>query len=330
MENSESGLNKLTDTIENVITGVPVPVRKNLYKVVDQLFTAVIDIPVAVLEGKADEIRATTQARVELIRKVGGGISDKIQVPQEYSKKASIKYADKVIKEQLNLDEITFNAVSELSSNKQLQNGKADSEDISEDWLNEFENLARLKSSEDMKLVFGKILAGEIVKPGTFSIKTIHLISQLDNQAAKLFQAFCSQAISLRVADNVFDARVVSISGTAQSNSLSEFGLSFGGLNILHEYGLITPDYNSYMGYSSCIANEQMQLKAALRFQNKDYGLVPSNSENFDKTLNLHGVALTKSGEELLDIIPLNKADDYKEKLIEFFKSKYLDLVEIK
>jgi len=330
MENNETGLSKLTDTIENAITGVPAPVRKNFIKAFGQLCTAVVDIPVAWLEGKSAEIRATTEARLQIIRKEGETISDQIIVPQEYITKASSKFAAKVIKEQINLDQITLNAANELSSNKNIKISETPIDDISEDWLNEFENLARLKSSEDMKVVFGKILAGEIVKPGTFSIKTIKLISQLDNQAAKLFQIFCSQTISLWAADNIFDARVVSFSGNAASNSLREFGLSFDALNILHEYGLIISDYNSSMHYSPCIANEQKQVGSALRFQNRNYGLVPSDIEKFDKTLKLNGVALTKAGKELLDIIPLDSSDKYKDTLNEYFKSKHLDLVEIK
>jgi len=210
----------------------------------------------------------------------------------------------------------------EIESNKETQ-------EISEDWLNEFENLARLKSSEDMKLVFGKILSGEIIKPGSFSIKTIKLISQLDNQAAKLFQIFCSQAISLRAAGNIFDARVVSFSGSAASNSLNPFGLSFDSLNVLHEYGLIISDYNSYMHYSACIANKQKQVGGILHFQNKNFGLVPSDEVKYDKTLQLHGVALTKAGKELMDIIPLTHADNYKDALIKFLETKHLELVEI-
>jgi hypothetical protein len=181
-----------------------------------------------------------------------------------------------------------------------------------------------------MKFVFGKILSGEITKPGSFSIKTIRLISQLDNKAAKLFQLFCSQTISLRAGENIFDARVVSFTGNAASNSLSQFGLSFNALNVLQEYGLIISDYNSYMPYSPCIANEHNQVGIALRFQNKNFGLVPLDKEKYDKVLKLNGVALTNAGKELLDIIPLTATGNYTESLIEFFKAKHLDFVEIK
>jgi hypothetical protein len=330
MENNETGLNTITDSIESVITGVPAPVRKNFIKAFGQLCTAAVDIPVAWLEGKSAEIRTTTEARLQIIRKEGNVISEQIEVPKEYINKASSKFAAKVIKEQLNLDQITLNAATELANNKQIENDDKEAEDISEDWLNEFENLARLKSSEDMKLVFGKILSGEIIKPGSFSIKTIKLISQLDNQAAKLFQVLCNQTVSLRIAENVFDARVISLNGNAASNSLSQFGLSFDNLNVLQEYGLIISDYNSFMPYTSCIANEQMQVGAAIHFQGKTFGLIPTDRDKFDKVLKLNGVALTKAGKELLDIIPITPADKYRDALIDFFKAKHLELVEIK
>lgn len=330
MKNNETNLNTITGTIETLITGVPAPVRKNFIKAFGQLCTAAVDIPVAWLEGKSAEIRTTTEARLQIIRKEGNVISEQIEVPEEYIKKASSKFAAKVIKEQLNLDRITLNAANELSNNKQIDINNKESEEISEDWLNEFENLARLKSSEDMKLVFGKILSGEIIKPGSFSIKTIKLISQLDNQAAKLFQVFCSQSISMRAGQNILDGRVVSFTGNAASNSLTSYGLSFGELNVLQEYGLIISDYNSYVHYSPCIANEQNQVDAILHFQGKNFGLVPSDKEKYDKVLQLHGVALTKAGKELMDIIQINNSDNYKEALIKYLEVKYLNLVEIK
>lgn len=330
MENNESGLNKLTESLGAVISGVPAPVRKNFIKAFGQLCTAAVDIPVAWLEGKSAEIRATTEARIQIIKKEGDIISQQIDVPKEYISKASSKFASKVIKEQINLDEITLNAANDLTNNKPIEENATEIPEISGDWLNEFENLARLKSSEDMKFVFGKILSGEITKPGSFSIRTIKLISELDNEAAKLFQLLCSQAISLKFGPMLFDARVASFAGNAASNSLSQFGLSFDKLNILQEYGLIIPDYNSTMSYSGCIANGKNQIQAILSFHGKNYGLLPSDREKYDKTLNINGVALTKAGKELLSIIPMAPAYAYEKALIEFFEKKHLDIQEIK
>lgn len=328
MENNESSLESIVDTMETVVTGIPAPLRKNFFKAFGQLCTAAVDIPVALLEGKSSEIRALTEARIKIIKKEGDTISDKVEVPKEYVAKASSKYASKIIKEQINLDDITLNAAQDLRS-KEVKGDSEPQQEIADDWLNEFESHARLKSSEEMKLIFGKILSSEVSSPGSFSIRTIRQIAQLDNQAAKLFQLLCSQSIAMNFGAGIYDARVVSFNGNAASNSLSQFGLSFDNLNVLQEYGLIISDYNSYMGYGPCIAHDGSRVSASLLFNNKAYGLIPTDEEAYDKSLSLHGVALTKSGKELLSIIPINNSSAYEAALIEYFQSKHLRMVEL-
>ena len=68
-DNQEKTLTTLTDTIETLATGIPAPIRKNFFKAFSQLCSAAIDIPVAWLEGKADLIRSTNEARKEIIKK---------------------------------------------------------------------------------------------------------------------------------------------------------------------------------------------------------------------------------------------------------------------
>jgi len=327
--NEETKLSELTESLDSIITGVPAPIKKNLFKAFGQLCTAAVDVPVAWLEGKSTEIRTTSEARQEIIKTGGHAISEQILVPQEYIDKASSKFASKIIKEQINLDHIVLNAANEIS-NKEIENKEGSVDDISEDWLNEFENIARQKTSENMKFIFGKILSGEIIKPGSFSIMTLKLISQLDNEAAELFQILCGLTISLRLDNQIIDARVVSFEGSAATNTLRKYGLSFNSLNILQEYGLIISEYNSWMNYEPCIANEKNLVAAALRYGNTNYGLVPTDLEKYDKTIKLHGVTLTKAGKELLDIIAFEVNDNYSVALLEFFKSNHFELVEIR
>jgi len=331
MDNSNTGLEAIANSIETAITGIPAPLRKNFFKAFAQLCTAAVDIPVSWLESHSAEIRAISEARVKLIQKEGQDFYNKTEVPAEYLAKASAKYASKIIKEQINLDEITLIAAKNLANDKVDDNPAADNNaqnDINEDWLNEFENQARLKSSEDMKIVFGKILSGEISRPGSFSIRTVKLISQLDNQAAKLFQTLCSVSVSLNFGP-LQDARVVSFSGTPASNSLSLYGLSFGSLNVLQEYGLIISDYNSWMHYSVCVAHKGNSVAASFTYAGKQFGLIPTDKEKYDKRLQLHGVTLTKAGKELLSIIPIEEQKEYTLALIEFFKGKHLQLTQI-
>lgn len=328
MENSESGLEKLTESLETLATGIPAPLRKNFFKAFGQLCTASVEIPVTWLEGKASEIKALSEARVQIIKKEGNDISERLEIPKEYVAKASEKYASKIIREQLNLDTIVLNAGKELTSTKIKEDSESNTE-IDDDWLNEFENHARTKSSDDMKLIFGKILSGEIQNPGTFSLRTIRLISQLDSKVATLFQLLCAQTISRNFGSRIQDARVISFKGNAGANSLSAFGLSFSNLNVLEEYGLIISDYNSYMHYGSCIAEDIKQTAPTLTFGKKEYLLIPTDKDKYDRTLKLHGVALTQSAIELLNIIPFKEATNYRNALENFLKEKHLEFFEI-
>lgn len=330
MEESEgSSLEQITKTVGDLVTGVPAPIRKNFFKAFAQLCTAAVDVPVAKLESKAAEIRAASKARIQILNKEGEQISAQLKVPKEYVDKASEKFASKIVREQLNLDQIGLNAANNLNNENHDDSEQQTSEEISDDWLNEFENYAKLKSSDDMKLIFGKILSGEIKKPGTFSIRTVRLISQLDNQAAKLFQRLCSHSVSMYFGHNhLRDARVVSLNGNAGSNSLAQYGLSFDNLNILHEYGLIISDYNSWYPYATCIVYKQ--VGTTLRFGDLHYGLEPTDKEKYDKMVKLNGVAFTKAGKELLNIIPTEDATNYKRDLEEFFSKKHLKLVEVR
>ena len=330
-EKIEGGIaEQVSDLAGDLITGVPAPIRKNAFKAFAQLCTAAIDIPVAHLSGIAAEKRAETQARVKIINTGADQIANQMKVDPEYAQVAVKKYGQKIVREQINLDIISENAKQELLQSNTDANDNSDTstnEEISEDWLNIFEKEAANKSSAEMRMLFGKILAGEISKPKSYSIRTIKIISQLDNRAATLFQTFCSLAISLQAGNHIIDGRIVSIGGNAGSNSLQKYGLSFDNLNILQEYGLIISDYNSYMGYSMCVA-KNMKVSLPFMHQGKPFGLVLQDGKSVGE-LKLHGVALSNSGKELLNVVDTTPSNSYTNALSEYFKNMGLDMVEI-
>ena len=106
-----------------------------------------------------------------------------------------------------------------------------------------------------MQLRFGRILAGEIRNPGSYSILTLKTLGELDQNIATLFKKLCSACVVLGIQNNehIIDARVPSLGGDAGSNALKKYGLGFDQLNILNEYDLIISDYNSWRDYNLCI-----------------------------------------------------------------------------
>lgn len=313
-------LDALTSSTEMALTGLPAPILQNALTALKRLSVAVTDIPIAWLEGKAQEIRATSNSRVFLSSQVGKQIGESLGVPPEFAEAAALKYAQKIVGKQVNLNKVAEHAVEDLQKEKSADS-QEDTGKLSEDWLNAFEVEAGNMSSEQMQRLFGRILAGEIRRPATFSMRTLKVIAQLDNKAARLFALLCSHAVSLVALPplGVYDVRVLALGGNASSNALASFGLGFSELNLLQEYGLIITDFNSYMDYQAAVAVDR-QLGAAMRFQGEWCCL--KRSDGAARTeLRLTGVRLTAAGQELSSVVESEPVDSYKQKLTSYFNS---------
>ena len=325
---TELGVNTAVEAIAGV--SLPEPVRQNALKALGRLCSAIVEIPSAYLEGFADERRAVTEARKKLIETTATQIASRMEVDEEYARVAFRKYGQKIIREQVNLDLISEEAARQL---KDTDNAHISGEvgQIDDDWLNHFEKEACQRSTEDMQLLFGKILAGEIRRPSSFSIKAVKIMGEIDTVAANLFKRLCSMCIVMRIpnTNQIFDARVVSLSGNAENNALQEYGFSFNELNILHEYGLIISDYNSWIKGTVSAVGKDNDVELVFSYQNTDWDVLPEGDRKDGQGLKLHGVALSKAGQELLNIVEVEPIENYTNDLVEFFAKKKLKMVPI-
>lgn len=92
-----------------------------------------------------------------------------------------------------NRTKVLNEATKQLSSDPPQQDAK---EEIDDDWLNTFARMADEKSSAELQNLFGKILAGEIRKPGSYSLRTLQFVSCLVKSEAELIVEFFKFAIS--------------------------------------------------------------------------------------------------------------------------------------
>ena len=315
---------------ETAIPGIPAPVRRNLLKAFGQLCSAAIDFPAAYLTGKADERRAETAARVKLINISAGQIAQQMRTDPEYARVAVQKFGHRVLREQVNLDMISQRAASEIRDDSESMDQSApeeSSDTISDDWLNAFEMEARQKSTEEMQFFFGKVLAGEIRQPGSYSTRTVKILGSLDQKVADLFLTLCSMCIS-----QFQDIRVPSISGDAGNNALQDYGLPFAALNLLNEHGLIISDYNSWRDLRPSVSLPgavQQVVCVPLGYQGRHWLLTPMSKDRIGKTVKINGVALTQSGRELFKIVQTKPMDAYSHELVQFFERKGFRMTEV-
>lgn len=66
--------------------------------------------------------------------------------------------------------------------------------ELEDDWLNVFERYAEDASSERLQGLWGKVLAGEIRRPGRFSTRTIRFLSEFSQADAVTFENFAKSA----------------------------------------------------------------------------------------------------------------------------------------
>ena len=143
-------------------------------------------------------------------------------------------------KRQINIGSVVEEAASQLGD-KLVANIEPD-----HDWTARFFNEVQDVSSEELQSLWAKVLAGEVERAGSTSIRSLGILKNLDQVTARLFSRFCSVCMYTSIKEKeIMDARVPSLGGNAGTNSLQKYGLNFSKLNRLNEHGLIISDYNS-------------------------------------------------------------------------------------
>ena len=314
---------------------VPLAVLRSLYKASDRLCSALVDVPVAYLEGVSEERRAQTEVRVSLVRTTAGKIAEQMRVDPDYARRAVTRFGQKVLREQVNLDTIVLNAAELVrtenrdSQETQVEEG-TDTQSISDDWLNTFDSEGRTKSTEEMQTYFSRVLAGEITRPNSYSVRSLRILGNLDQNSARAFELLCSMSSCLEHSKlSNMDSRVLSLGGNAAHNSLAGFGLNFDTLNLLNEYGLIISDYNSWQDYQLCISRSipalhELPTRLAFKHQGTHWVLIPQTGFRQQTEFRLHGVALTNSGRELQRVVGGRPSLAYTERLKRYFLEKKL------
>ena len=280
-----------------------------------------------------DEHRALRAARVKIIHTTGDQIAQQMRTDPEYARRAVAQFGRKVLREQVNLDMTSVKAIEEVKRNVSTNSTSYVDATIDDDWLNTYETEARKKSTEDMQASFARVLAGEIERPGSFSIRAVRILSDLNKKSARLFRTLCSACVSIEANGVSIDVRVPSLGRAAGNNALGKYGLGFGELNVLQEHGLIIADYNSWLDYQICIGAEALTTRTTIclpfLYQGRSWVLVPGSEGKRRAEFKLHGVALTSAGSELRQIVEPVLMSEYTQDLMEFFLRNKLTMTEV-
>jgi hypothetical protein len=122
-------------------------------------------------EAKAAVIRAESAREVSTI---------------EQRAAARVEYRESIRQE--NIEKITQTAAGALPE-------EVSPDPVDVDWTTQFIDGAQDVSDSEMQVLWGRILAGEVAKPGTYSKRVLGILRTLDKWEAEAFTELCSCAV---------------------------------------------------------------------------------------------------------------------------------------
>lgn len=118
------------------------------------------------------------------------GVSIDTSNYEEIAKRASSRLAYQEIAKQQNIEAVVDNAYEELEKVDGVSN-----EPVNPDWMIRFFNSVEDISDESMQKIWGRVLAGEIKKPNSYSYRTLENLRNMTQQEAEHFQKISSLAL---------------------------------------------------------------------------------------------------------------------------------------
>lgn len=248
----------------------------NLSKPATVLIEKISDAIGAIFAPKQIKRIAEAKAYAEIIK-----AKARIEI-NELEERALQRLIHEEARKQKNIESITAKALLEIKEN-------AEPEKLSPDWIAYFFEKCRNVSDNEMQNIWARVLAEETNSNGSFSRRTINLISNLEKKDAESF-----------IALNRFSVEIDSLPHPLIYDTENEIyfsnGINFGVLNHLDTIGLITFDLS--VGYDLVVeGNEYENIRyfdEVVRFD----GMKQRQENRFT----LGSVCLTDTGFELAQI----------------------------
>ena len=183
------------------------------------------------------------------------------------------------IRHQKNMEDITAKAMPHL-------NEEAKPDSMEDDWIANFFDKCRIVSDSDMQSLWSRVLAGEANSPGTYSKRTVNLLSDFDKSDAKLFTKFCGFGWVVRsFVPLVFDE---------QAEIYNRHGINFNTLSHLESIGLV--QFSGIAGFQ----RRNLPKRFVVHYYGKQ--LLLEMPKEADNELDVGKTLLTKIGQELASI----------------------------
>ncbi|MFG1212019.1 DUF2806 domain-containing protein [Xanthobacter flavus] len=163
-----------------------------------------LDVLKALAEQKASGIRNDTAASLAVSKAITKEAVKHVATDEALAERAVATFMSDAIRKQENRERVAKAAIEDL----QADPPPSDTQGPSEDWISKFQRYAEDVSAEEVQIMWGRILAAEIRRPGLVGTRVLRAIDEIDSQTADIFNKFdnyiCDDAI-IKCLSGIFD-----------------------------------------------------------------------------------------------------------------------------
>ncbi|MXW71192.1 MAG: DUF2806 domain-containing protein, partial [Acidobacteria bacterium] len=181
----------------------------------------------------------------------------------------------------VNVRQALLNAEEALENDQQQPPDRA----VDEDWLFRWRDSAGKVSSEDLRILWGRVLAGEIKSPGTFSLRTLEFLKNVSQEEAQHIE---------KLAPFVINGNFVCNEGRAKETLEAE-GITLGFLLMLEDLGVVS----GIGGHLQHIIRSTGSKEFSVSLVAYDRALLVATDDP-SKTVRLKAYAVTSLGSQVL------------------------------
>jgi hypothetical protein len=179
--------------------GIDAKAKSRFISAIDGLLGNLVDIPGAWASGVRGRMRARNKTLEQLIEADASAAVKALSDEPEAGQATLHAFLAKECRRTENQTAILLEAKEELLRLPPPHEGavpEADDSVMDPDWLNVFGRYAEDATSDRMRTLWARILAGEAQSEGTFSLTTLRIVSELDRKVAVALQNFSAYRIS--------------------------------------------------------------------------------------------------------------------------------------
>ena len=216
-------------------------------------------------------------------------------------RRAMHRFVEEEAQKQSNIEDITKNSLPLLEDHSKP-------DELNDDWITNFFDKCRIISDKEMQQLWSSVLANEANQPGTYSKRTVNLLSDLDKSDAALFTKLCGFGWMIgNVCPLVYDS---------QNKIYNDLGINFNSLQHLDSLGLV--NFNPISKFHRTGIPKNITIHY---FGTPVILALPKDDEN---NFELGHVTLTNAGQQLAQICGATAVPGFHEFVVERWRTQKL------